>query len=263
MSEHMKVSENTVPVPSAHPQPEWPIPDKPVAPWWHTALIAVLILGVSVLSGLHAHAVAALHGGHIQRYVVTIAWELVLALLTLWGLHIRRTPLRQIYGVYRGGLRQLAIDFGVALIFWLVAAVVLAAIAFVLRLFHLLPAQKVVTAIAPQTLAQAVVWLLLCVTAGMVEEFVFRGYLLQQFSSLPVGGPRARLIAGIIASSLLFGCAHGYEGVGGMIAISAYGAMFCILAVYRHSLRAGMIAHAWHDSITGIIIAVLSRAHMI
>ena len=64
-------------------------------------------------------------------------------------------------------------------------------------------------------------------------------------------------------SSLLFGAGHGYEGVGGMIAITAYGALFCVLAILRRSLRAGMIAHAWHDSITGIALAIAKHSHLL
>lgn len=265
--ELMKVSENTVPVPTLPPQsecqPEWPCRRQPVAPWWHTGLVAAIIVGVSALSSSNAQRLASLHGTQIRQYLFTIAWELGLALLTLWGIHIRRTPLRQILGMRRSSAREWVKDIAIAIIFWILAILALGAVGAVLRLFHLTPAQKVVAAIAPQDIPQAIVWLVLCITAGIVEEFVFRGYLLQQFSSLPVGGTRARLVVGTIASSLLFGAAHGYEGLGGMIAITAYGAMFCGLTLYRRSLRPGMIAHAWQDSFTGIVVAILRNAHMI
>ena len=141
--------------------------------------------------------------------------------------------------------------------------VILAAIGIVLRFAHLLNASKTVAALAPQTIPQALLWIALCCTAGIVEEFVFRGYLLQQFASLGSAlGTRGSLWIGVVASSLLFGAAHGYEGVGAMIAITAYGAMFCGLAIYRRSLRAGMMAHAWHDSFTGIALAIARHAHL-
>jgi len=98
----------------------------------------------------------------------------------------------------------------------------------------------------------------------VVEEFVFRGYFLQQFASLRVSSTaRSSIWIAVIASSLLFGAGHGYEGVGGMIAITAYGALFCVLAILRRSLRAGMIAHAWHDSITGIALAIAKHSHLL
>jgi CAAX protease family protein len=252
----MKVSENTAQAPSA-PAPVWPVRTQPVAPWWHTILLAAVILGISALSS-HQSRTMGFGGSHIKRYVATIAWECGLALFAWWGLWMRRTPLRAILGARRTGLREWAFDFGIALAFWIMAMLVLAAIAAVLRLFHLMQAGKAVIAVAPESLSQISVWIVLCVTAAIVEEFVFRGYLLQQFSSL-----RGNIWIGIAASSLLFGAAHGYEGIGGMIAITAYGAMFCLLAIRRQSLRAGMIAHAWHDSITGIIVAIAKHAHLL
>jgi CAAX protease family protein len=253
----MKVSENPIEAPSAPTNPLWPNRTWPVAPWWHTILLAVIILSISILSSLQSKTMG-FGGSHIKRYAATIAWECGLALFSWWGLWMRRTPLREILGTRRSGLREWARDLGIALIFWIIAIIVLAAIATVLRHFHLIHAQKAVIAIVPQSLLQLLAWIVLCTTAGIIEEFVFRGYLLQQFASL-----RGNLWIGVIASSLLFGAAHGYEGIGGMIAITAYGAMFCILAIRRQSLRAGMIAHAWHDSITGIIVAIAKHAHLL
>ena len=253
----MKVSENTTGAPFATAARIWPNRRQPIAPWWHTAILASVIIGISILSGLQSKA-AGFGGSHIARYAITIAWEWVLALLAWWGLWIRRTPLREILGQRRTEIKEWARDIGIALLFWIMAMLVLAAIATVLRMFHLIQAQKAIIAIAPQNIAQLLVWIALCVTAGIVEEFVFRGYLLQQFSSL-----RGNVWIGVAASSLLFGAAHGYEGIGGMIAITAYGAMFCVLAIRRQSLRAGMMAHAWHDSITGIVVAIAKHSHLI
>jgi len=247
----MKVSENASESPSS--LTAWPSQTSPVAPWWHTAILVAIVLGISILSTLQSRS-AGFSGGHIERYIITIAWECFLGLIAWWGLRMRHTPIREVLGLRRRGFKEFARDFGVALIFWIIAMVVLATIASLLHLFHLIHAQKAVIALAPQTILQILVWVVLCVVAGIVEELVFRGYLLQQFSS--VGG---RLWIGVLISSLLFGAAHGYEGIGGMIAIVAYGVLFCLLAIYRRSLRAGMIAHAWHDIVTGIGIAIATH----
>jgi hypothetical protein len=65
----------------------------------------------------------------------------------------------------------------------------------------------------------------------------------------------------VLASSLIFGVAHGYEGASGIIAITVYGAMFCLLTIKRDSLRPGMMAHAWHDIFSGIALMLLKHAH--
>ena len=58
-------------------------------------------------------------------------------------------------------------------------------------------------------------------------------------------------------SALVFGGAHGYEGIAGIVLIAAYGAMFGVLTLLRRGLRTGMIAHAWHDSISGVALVLL------
>ena len=48
-----------------------------------------------------------------------------------------------------------------------------------------------------------------------------------------------------------------------MIAITAYGAMFCVLAIKQRSLHKTMMAHAWYDSITGVALLILKHAKAI
>jgi CAAX protease family protein len=258
----MNVSENPFEAPTPLPAPAWPVRTRPLAPWWHTILLIVIILGVSFLSFFQSKAPAFAGDHNLKRYLFTIVWEWVLALLAWWGLRMRRTPLREVLGIRRPALRDWFLDLGIALVFWIMAILILAAVATILRLFHLIQPQKVVMALAPQTLPQVLVWFVLCITAGVVEEFVFRGYFLQQFSSLRfTQNPVNNLWIAVLLSSLLFGAGHGYEGIGAMIAITIYGAMFCILTIRRQSLRAGMIAHAWHDSFTGIVLAIAKHMH--
>jgi uncharacterized protein len=231
--------------------------------------VIAVILGVSALSSTQAKA-TALAQHHLQHYAFTMAWEVALAALTWWGIRMRRVPLRQLLGERRAGVQAWFRDFGVALIFWLMASFVLAAISGVLRVLHLVREQKTVFAIAPQTGWEILAWVALSTVAGVAEEFVFRGYLLQQFASIKGKSPssgktpgRGGLWLGVIVSSLLFGAAHGYEGLGAMIAIVAFGAMFCVLVIQRKGLRAGMMAHAWYDSLTGIVLAIAKHMRVI
>ena len=60
--------------------------------------------------------------------------------------------------------------------------------------------------------------------------------------------------AGVVLSAVLFGAGHIYQGAKATIVIGVYGLMFGILAEVRQNLRPGMMAHAWHDTITGLII---------
>ncbi len=225
-----------------------------VAPWWHTALIVLLLASTSLLGARAAHrdAVAA---HHLARYAFGICAEWLLLLLAWWGLRMRRIAFAELLG-FRRGLDALMEDAGSAAVYWVAAIIVLAVIGVALKAAGLSAPQKTLMAIAPGSALEVLLWVMLSMSAGFCEEFVFRGYLLRQFSSVGAG-----VGLGVVCSSLLFGISHGYEGAAGMIAITAYGAMFCVLALLRRSLRPGMIAHAWHDIFSGVVLALLRHFH--
>lgn len=227
-----------------------------VAPWWHAALLVALFLGLSFFNMR-----LALHGGlathHVQRYCTGIAAEWIFFLLTWWGLRGKRVPFSEILG-FRRGFKTWMQDLGIAVVFWIAAVIILAIISLSLHFTtHLASAQKTIQALAPRNSAEILLWIVLSLSAGFCEEFIFRGYFFRQFSS-----PIHRIWLGVLLSSLLFGLGHGYEGAAGMIAITAYGALFCGLALLRNSLRPGMIAHAWHDIFTGILLVLIRHAHL-
>ena len=157
----------------------------------------------------------------------------------------------------RPALRDWRDDLVIAAAFWIASVIILAAIGFVFKLAHLSTPQKALAQLAPQNAFELLLWVILSISAGICEELTFRGYLLQQFTSI-----KGKLWIGVLASSLLFGVAHGYEGASGMIAITIYGALFCMLAIKRDSLRPGMMAHAWQDIFSGIALMLLKHAHV-
>jgi hypothetical protein len=225
-----------------------------IAPWWHTALLVALLAGGSLFSARQAHG-TAFGGHHVERYGLAIFSELVLFLLAWWGLRMRGVAIAEVLR-FQSGWRAWAEDLVAAAVFWLTAATILLVIGLLLRVAHLATPQKAIMALAPRSGLEVVLWIALSITAGFCEEFVFRGYFLRQFSSLGAGAG-----LGVLASSLLFGVSHGYEGAAGMIAITAYGALFCVLVFMRRSLRPGMMAHAWHDIFSGVMLAVLRHLH--
>jgi membrane protease YdiL (CAAX protease family) len=89
-------------------------------------------------------------------------------------------------------------------------------------------------------------WIALSASAGFCEEAVFRGYFQRQFSALT----RSRW-AGLVLQALLFGISHGYQGIGAMARIALFGLLYGGLALWRKSLRPGMVAHAWSDVYSG------------
>lgn len=222
-----------------------------LAPLWHTAIILVLLLGISLINALTRHLASTGARSHYVMYGVTLVWEWVLLALVHWGLLMRRTPLRQILGERRPGAAQFWTDFGIALGFWFGSLFLLGTVGVVLRGFHMHPEkiQGVVSHLAPASPGELALWFALSISAGFCEELIFRGYLQQQFTRLT-----RRICLGIAISAVFFGLAHGYEGSSGMLLITLYGAFFGILAHVRRSLRPGIIAHAWHDSLSGLVL---------
>jgi len=44
-----------------------------------------------------------------------------------------------------------------------------------------------------------------------------------------------------------------------ILPIGLYGVMFGILSHWRRSIRPGMIAHAWHDALIGIVVSFIKH----
>jgi membrane protease YdiL (CAAX protease family) len=72
-------------------------------------------------------------------------------------------------------------------------------------------------------------WAAVAVSAGICEELVFRGWFLATLrSELGMGG-----LSLLIAAAAIFGLAHVYQGVSGVILTAVVGAFFCV----SHSCR--------------------------
>jgi membrane protease YdiL (CAAX protease family) len=262
----------SAPMPAPHDSPP-----AAVAPVWHTL---VLIAAVIAISANGAARMATAHGPihRIASYGFTSAMELALLAWVLLGLWLRKISFRSIFGVNSGDIRSVATDLGIAIAFWIGSMMVLFTLAVVwfgieVAVTHrqlIGPnGQPQVSAtqqhtldtllqLAPRNAQEFAAWALLCIVAGFVEEAVFRGYLQRQF----IAWGRGSVIAGVVLSAILFGAAHAYEGARSMFLIGVFGALLGMLALYRRSLRAGVIAHAWHDFFIGMMVALIKLLHV-
>jgi hypothetical protein len=224
-----------------------------LAPLWHTAVVLFILLAASLGGSQGQHRLAASHG-KILQYFWTMAWEWLLTGFVYLGVRKRMT-LRKLIGGRWATVEDFLRDVVIAAGFWLFAIAVLGIGA---KLLHLDQADKFETIrrqlgfLVPGTTLELVAWCLVSTTAGICEEIIFRGYLQRQFA-----GITRSTFVGIVLSAIVFGSAHGYEGGARMILIGVYGLMFGLLAWWRKSLRPGMIAHAWHDAISGAVLRLL------
>jgi membrane protease YdiL (CAAX protease family) len=86
--------------------------------------------------------------------------------------------------------------------------------------------------------------LMLAPTAALCEEFLYRGYLLAQFSRWIVPVPWAW-----IGSSVAFGLAHAYQGLNGMVRAALLGGLLAYPVIYLGSLYPAMVAHFVVDAV--------------
>ena len=86
-------------------------------------------------------------------------------------------------------------------------------------------------------------WMVVSVTAGVTEEWIFRGYALHTLRG-PVG---FSLTAAMVLSSGLFGLGHLYQGWRGTLTAALLGFLFAMMAVMTGGLLLPMIVHAVID----------------
>jgi membrane protease YdiL (CAAX protease family) len=212
-----------------------------IAPAWHTAALIAFLILMSAAGGTMRR------GAHVSNlpllYISLMAGE--------WGL---------VYYVWRG-LRRTSVDL---LPFiggrWTAPAVLGDALlgagvwllwkgaAFCFSPWLSTDAAPAISRLMPHGVAESSLWVLLSISAGISEEIVFRGYLQRQLTGWTGRGSIALLF-----QSTMFGIAHAYQGWRACLVIAAYGALFTMLALWRKSLRPGMIAHAWTDVVAGLL----------
>jgi uncharacterized protein len=221
-----------------------------IAPWGHTALLVALFLGLAVGGAFfQRHARSA--PGILQRHPQVV--PLYLSLMAMeWGLFVwvwrdglckTGTKLRELIGGKWASARDVFIDCGLALGLW--AAWTLVELAWN-RGFGSGHAASIQTFL-PQRGLEILLWIGVSISAGFCEELVFRGYFQKQFEAFT----HSRWIA-LFLQAVLFGIAHGYQGIEACVKIACFGALYGLLAVWRGSLRPGMMAHAWSDILSGI-----------
>ena len=100
----------------------------------------------------------------------------------------------------------------------------------------------------PQNALEASAYLAAALTAGFVEESVFRGYLQNQLTAFS-----GSVIIGSALQILLFIQGHYFQGMLRLIPVALFGLLFTVLALWRKSLRPGMITHGLGDGFEPIV----------
>ncbi|MEO8875433.1 MAG: CPBP family intramembrane glutamic endopeptidase [Polyangiaceae bacterium] len=107
---------------------------------------------------------------------------------------------------------------------------------------------QAVLALLPHTAGERLMWVMLASSVGFCEEIVYRGYLLTQLTAFS-GAPAV----GILVQAMLFGLAHGQQGVVTALRFSIYGIAFGVVAWRRKSLLPGIACHIAIDLSSGLL----------
>jgi len=107
--------------------------------------------------------------------------------------------------------------------------------------------QQLAQRIFPQSPVEFSIYLALAITAGLCEEFIYRGFAM---AVLHRAGFSIWLV--IIISSILFGLAHLYQGRGGFVGTFVIGVVFGIARIAYDGLIPAMTWHFAVDAVAGI-----------
>jgi uncharacterized protein len=218
-----------------------------IAPAWHTIVFIAIFVGLSVLGGYFQHAVkqnpqaTVPSGNAVPHYVSVVVLEWLLVLYVRMGVRKRGVRLRELIGGRWATPKDVMKDIALGAGLW--------ALWIGLQNPHILgKGTNAAQGLLPQGILESLVWIPLALSAGFCEELAFRGYLQKQFQAITGSAGLA-----VLFQAIVFGVGHLYEGVGPAGRIMLFGVLFGLFAVWRKSLRPGMIAHAWSD-IFGVII---------
>ncbi len=105
-------------------------------------------------------------------------------------------------------------------------------------------ALRMVIGLVPLTRAERAGFACLCLTAGICEEVVYRGFGIAYLRWLWPGAPWPWLIA---ATAIPFGLAHRYQGAPGVTVATLLGALLCLVTLATRTLLPAILIHAAVD----------------
>jgi membrane protease YdiL (CAAX protease family) len=216
----------------------------------HTLIFVAICLAVTVVSALNANH-GSLSGAPASSNHMLQVWLWLIALEWLWvrfvykGMQAQRRSMVEFIGRPWFTPRQLAGDLvytALALVFSYALSVGVPQL-----LSQGGAAANPLLPTVPSGIIGIFVWVVLSLSAGICEEIVFRGYLQRQLAALSGSTSLA-----ILGQAVMFGIAHGYEGIAAVIRIVVYGLALGVLAQWRGNIRAGVLAHAAWDIFAGL-----------
>ena len=109
---------------------------------------------------------------------------------------------------------------------------------------------RALRAVVPSNRAEWIAFVVVAASAGICEEFLYRGYALTVLSTLT-----GSVVAGTVLSSLAFGLGHAYQGRAGMAGTTITGVLYAIVFLATGSLYPCMIGHFVQDIVGATVLS--------
>ena len=104
----------------------------------------------------------------------------------------------------------------------------------------------------PQNYSEYFSFLFLAFSAGVCEEIVYRGFLVNYLLSV-INDPIVAFNVAVIFPAVIFGVVHMYQGLKAVLKISIMSLLFSTIFIFSQSLLIVMILHFAVDAIGGFI----------
>jgi membrane protease YdiL (CAAX protease family) len=195
------------------------------------------------------------------RNALIVQWVLVAALVALWLATGRRWSGLGLVPHFGGGLVGVLIGIVIILVVMLRQGRVHPVDERALE--RLRQQTRHLARMLPATLPERSWFFALAATAGVCEESLYRGYMIWYLSACFLALPVVHPVSGFldahlflvaaIASSLIFGFGHVYQGPRGILLTAAVGGFLAAVYWITRSLYAGMLIHALMDMHAGYV----------
>jgi membrane protease YdiL (CAAX protease family) len=179
-------------------------------------------------------------------YLSTIAFQWLVAVIVGWRAWTRGISAGQLGLAMNGGLKVAIVSVAGAAAFSLLHWLNLRRVG-KLPLSARGPLQSLAEHILPRNRREFLPYLVLAVTAGVCEEFLYRGFVMAVLARTGFA-----LWSTVLISSILFGLAHLYQGKSGFVSTLFVGVVFAVARIAYHSLVPVMLWHATVDIVAGI-----------
>ncbi len=215
----------------------------------HTAGLLLIILMCGVAGRLfvtHQPASTLQEFGRTRIYWIALAYEWLVFLYVRLGMRRGLRTVRQIADESSWTIGRLSLYAVIAV----GAALAWMACGWVLGLILHPGADEIrhLEILLPRGIMEKALWVVLSASSGFCEEFVYRGYLQQQFHRLT-----GSLSVAVVLQAVAYGVAHAALPWEVAVSVTCLGMLFGGLAAWRRSLVPGMMMHAGFDILAGLL----------